>query len=119
MDRWKELIEGLGSGEISIATVPSDELGRLRRQVNLPNGYRLHVTLLLEFRSAPVMEKYTLQLLNAGGECVLRYDNARHHTELPGAPHHLHRGDAVFPVIPEPSLRVMLAAIRDELDRRS
>lgn len=96
---------------------PSDERGELRGTVQLPREHRLKVYLRLEFRDAPQLVSYSLQLLDPNGGDVLRFDNSPYHAELPGAPHHKHERDAVEPVIPEPSLRTMLAAVGAAAER--
>ncbi|MGH2363559.1 MAG: toxin-antitoxin system TumE family protein [Chloroflexota bacterium] len=118
VEGWIHLLEELGTTQIRSGTAPADDAGILQATISLPGKCRLSVYIRLEISDDPRLLTYSLQLTDQQDNTLLRYDNASHHKELPGAPHHLHRGDAVFPVIPEPSLRVMLAAIRDELDRR-
>ena len=44
---------------------------------------------------APVQQEYTYHWQTAAGELIQRWDNASHHPELAGAPHHIHQGDGV------------------------
>jgi len=117
MEGWKRLLEDIGPGEIILRVPESDEAGLLFGRLRLPRDCRLDVYLRLEFKDLPRLLTYSLQLMDARGGCIVRYDNAAHYGNLPGAPHHLHVGEAVFPVQPEPSLRSMLAAIRAEVER--
>jgi hypothetical protein len=55
-------------------------------RVELERGYALE----LYFREATGQYSYTLL---QGNRRVLGWDNARHHPELPNAPHHFHRED--------------------------
>ncbi len=36
------------------------------------------------------MRKYSFHWQDADGELICRWDNVRHHMDLPNAPHHLH-----------------------------
>ncbi len=57
------------------------------------DGSRLEITetVIIE-RYRPVKLSYRYQYVRAG-EAVLRYDNALHHPDLPGFPHHKHVGN--------------------------
>ena len=116
VDGWQRLLEELGPCDLLLDVSPSDERGELRGTVRLAGNHRLGVYLRLEFRDTPRLVNYSLQLLDAIGGSVLRYDNSPYHGELLGAPHHLHGGEKIVPVMPEPSLRVMLAAVRDAIE---
>ena len=43
----------------------------------------------------PVQQEYTYHWQTAAGELVKRWDNAPHHPELAGAPHHIHQAGGV------------------------
>lgn len=116
MDGWTRLLEELGTTGDLLAAIPADdESGILTGTIQLPGGRRFDVYLRLRMEGSPELQTYSLQLMDAAG-CVVRYDNANHHPELPGAPHHVHLRHKVTPVMPEPSLRTMLAAIKDALE---
>jgi len=117
LDGWERLLEELGQCDLVLEVAPLDERGELRGTVRLDGDRRLGVYLRLEFREAPRLVSYSLQLLDDRGASVLRYDNSPYHGDLPGAPHHLHKGEEIVPVMPEPSLRTMLAAVRDAIER--
>jgi hypothetical protein len=56
------------------------------------DGSRLEFTEIVTIeRYRPVKLSYRYQYVRAGEE-VLRYDNAPHHPDLPGFPHHKHVG---------------------------
>jgi hypothetical protein len=67
-------------------------------RVELERGYALE----LYFRKTTGQYSYTLLL---GNRRVLGWDNARHHLELPNAPHHFHPEDGeteISPLIGDP-----------------
>src|SRR3989442_1789290 len=117
MEGWQRLLQELGPCELVVDLGPSDERGNLRGTAQLGQGRRLNVYLRLEFREEPRLVSYSLQLLDANDDALLRFDNSPYHGDLPGAPHHMHEREAIEPVMPEPSLRTMLAAVRDAIDR--
>lgn len=117
MDGWTRLLEELGSTGDLLAVIPvDDESGLLTGAIQLAGGRRLDVYLRLRMKDSPELQTYSLQLMDSDGRCIVRYDNANHYRELPGAPHHVHVRDKIAPVMPEPSLRTMLAAIKDALE---
>jgi len=119
LEGWKRLLEELGPGELVITVLPSDDAGRLKGTLKVGEGWVANVYLRLERTDAPVLHRYSVQLRDASGEEVLRYDNAPHHEDLPGAPHHVHIPDGIAGVTPAPSLRTIIAAIRDAIDAAS
>ena len=113
LEGWKRLLEELGPGELVITTLPSDEWGRLKGTIRIGSQWLVDVYLRRDQHDPPDLHRYSVQLRDAEGREVLRYDNAPHHEHLPGAPHHVHDSGGVAPVIPAPSLRVMIAAVRN------
>ncbi|HEY8694324.1 MAG TPA: DUF6516 family protein [Chloroflexota bacterium] len=80
----------------------------------------VEVNIRLRFLDSPQLQGYSFQLLDDEDHEIVRYDNVPHHGDLPGFPHHhRHRaGRPPEPVIPEPSIRTILAAIEDEVEAR-
>jgi hypothetical protein len=119
LEGWERLLEELDrQAEIGSSFDDADEIGFMGASLLLSSRFRVEVSLRMEFRKTPVLERYSVQLLDGDGH-LLRYDNAGHHAGLPGFPHHRHfAGGEVAPVIPPPSLRAMLAAVQDEVEGR-
>jgi hypothetical protein len=71
------------------------------------DGSRLEFTERVSIQGRhPVKSVYRYQYVRAG-EPVLRYDNARHHPNLPNFPHHKHVGNERLPAT-EPTLSQVL-----------
>lgn len=116
LEGWRSLLKELGPADVTIDASPQDDQGLLVGTVSLDRGFRLVVWLRLDDGHPIEIRRYALQLLDTDSAQVLRYDNSPRHSNLPGAPHHRHlQAGGIEPVIPAPSLRVMLAAIKNEI----
>jgi hypothetical protein len=74
------------------------------------DGSRLEFTERIAIeRARPVKRDYRYQYVRAQSP-VFRYDNAPHHPQLPGFPHHKHIGRKTLPA-PEPTLQQVLQEI--------
>ncbi len=58
----------------------------------LINGY---VFEFMEYIQGEKRLKYRFHLVDVDGNLLFRYDNAKHHPELKGYPHHLHLPDRI------------------------
>lgn len=96
------------------AEIELDQLDQKRGTINgtiyLADGSRLEFTERISIeRARPVKRAYRYQFVRAQIP-VFRYDNAPHHPELPGFPHHKHIGRKTLPAI-EPTLQQVLQEI--------
>jgi len=113
----QRLLDQLGTGPAQIDVNEADDQGHLTASLLLAGGYRLEADARLTFADRPEVYRYSFQLLDSNSNQVLRFDNEPHHPRLTGFPHHLHqRGQPVGGVSPAPSIRVILAAIQDEIE---
>lgn len=64
----------------------------LRGRLLLINGY---VFEFMEYIQGEKRLKYRFHLVDVDGNLLFRYDNAKHHPELEGYPHHLHLPDRI------------------------
>ena len=116
----QRLLQEMGVGSINLDISEDDTAGRLTASVRLRGRCRLEVDARLTFFRAPLLHKYSFQLLSNDDDQLLRYDNVPHHPNLAGFPHHQHRlGSDAEPVTPAPSIRTILGAIEDELESRA
>lgn len=71
---------------------PSD--GKLRAKATLSNGGSVELFEYVTETSGQItIQKYSYHWQDAKGNLVTRWDNAPHHKEVAGAPHHLHSID--------------------------
>ena len=94
------------------------KVGQLRVRAELLDGG------VLEFFEYVMIEpsglvrpvKYSYHWQDANRQLVRRWDNVKHHLELPNAPHHVHRaGGQVEGVQPPPDLETVLKEIEGYL----
>ena len=105
---------------------------QIRREVTLTDGkLRMRATLLddgllelfeyvTEEKGRIDLRKYSFHWQDADGELVRRWDNVRHHTDLPNAPHHLHsKAGPPQPVFDVPTAMTILSAIEEQIPGKS
>jgi hypothetical protein len=92
--------------------------GRVTGVISFYDGSRLEFreTVAIE-RYRPVKLLYRYQYIRAG-EAVLRYDNAPHHPDLPGFPHHKHVGKERLSAA-EPTLSQVLDEVASLLGEKA
>lgn len=100
--------ERSGAASVDIEFNQRDPMfGRVNGVVSFYDGSRLEFreTVAIE-RYRPVKLLYRYQYVRTG-EAICRYDNAPHHPNLPGFPHHKHVGNERLPAA-EPTLSQVL-----------
>ena len=99
--------------ERSIFVDASVEEAELYALIRFSDDSRLHVYLMVdELDGFPMRREYAFHYMTAEDVTIFRYDNSRHHRELPHFPHHKHEGaDERIIGCPQPSLH----DIRDEI----
>jgi hypothetical protein len=90
--------------------------GKIRLRAQLTNGALLELFEYCVERERQIhLRKYRLHWQDASGRLVQRWDNAKHHPDLPNAPHHTHDADgSVSPVVVPPDALEML----EQVERR-
>jgi uncharacterized protein DUF6516 len=115
----ERLLLQIGVGQVDIRAPEHDEAGQLRATLRTGARCRLMVDIRMRFSGSPSLHAYSFELLDGDDNHILRFDNVRHHRDLPGFPHHCHRaGRPPEGVMPEPSIRTILGAIEDEIEGR-
>ena len=95
-----------------------NQYGGLALSLSYSDNSTLHVRLWVDCSGEyPRWISYSFQHQGAHDELRFRYDDARHHPELPNFPHHLHLGpdNEALPFGP-PSLRDVATAIQWHLE---
>ncbi|MCZ7394100.1 MAG: DUF6516 family protein [Candidatus Methanoperedens sp.] len=78
----------------SILSIDSDAFGeyyKLKIQVRLVNGWKLHVW----EHATPKIRRYAYHV-SKGQKLIIRWDNAPHHKQIRTFPHHKHVKEAVL-----------------------
>jgi hypothetical protein len=94
---------------------PTD--GKLRIRATLIDGGLLELfEYVTEERGGINLVKYSFHWQDADGKLICRWDDVKHHMDLPNAPHHLHTGEAPpQPVFDVPNALTILARIEEEI----
>jgi hypothetical protein len=89
--------------------------GKLRIKATLRNGDVLELfEYVIESGGLICFGKYSFHWQDIHGNLKQRWDNALHHPELPGAPHHIHRaGDIVDELRAIPDIFSVIAQIQE------
>ena len=105
---------GVPASEALLLIHPGDLVGSLDVDLSFPTGHRLSVFLAIDVSYGySLWAKYELHLMDAADRCVVRYDNAPHHSELAAFPEHKHLGPSEIAVAhPRPSLSAFVAEVR-------
>jgi hypothetical protein len=101
---------------------------QIRREVTLADGkLRIRATLidgglfeLFEYVAVEKgridLRKYSFHWQDADGELFCRWDNVKHHMDLPNAPHHLHTKEgSPQPVFDVPNAMTILSMIEERV----
>jgi hypothetical protein len=90
--------------------------GHIRIRATLIDGGLLELSeFLLCDDNSLIQDAYTFHWQNSEGQLIRRWDNARHHRELPHVPHHIHQADGTVrgnPKIPT------LSSVLDTIERQ-
>ena len=91
--------------------------GTLDASIEYHDGSRLEVTLTVVFSSDyPEWTDYSFHYMDAGHECIFRYDNTPHHPNHAFFPHHKHAGDTPIDH-PQPSVAQIAREVLGHLAR--
>lgn len=92
----------------------SRALGSFKARLIFHNG------VILDFREFVLLQANHVSKLSYSYNCrkqrlIFRYDNAPHHSHLPGAPHHKHLGNGRVISSAEPTLKQILREIEGQI----
>lgn len=68
------------------------DLGLIRADLHFADGSLLHFRELVDVEQSPARLMYSYHYQKGDASLVFRYDDTRHHPELPTFPHHKHEG---------------------------
>jgi len=91
--------------------------GKLRIRARLVDGglFELFEYVTKEKRQID-LRKYSFHWQDADGELICRWDNVKHHMDLPNAPHHLHTKEGPpQPVFDVPNVMSILTTIEERM----
>ena len=94
---------------------PTD--GKLRIRATLIDGGLFELfEYVAEEKGRIDLRKYSFHWQDTDGELIRRWDNVRHHMDLPNAPHHLHTKEGPpQPVFDVPNAMTVLATIEEQV----
>ena len=97
---------------------PTD--GKLRIRATLIDGGLFEFfEYVAEEKGRIDLRKYSFHWQDADGELIRRWDNVKHHMDLPNAPHHLHIKDGPpQPVFDVPNATTILTMIEERVLER-
>jgi hypothetical protein len=101
--------------QIRREVTPTD--GKLRIRATLIDGGPFELfEYVTEERGRIDLRKYSFHWQDADGELVCRWDNVKHHMDLPNAPHHLHiKEGPLQPVFDVPNAMAVLTIIEEQV----
>ena len=96
-----------------------EDLALLEAAIGYEDSSRIHIHLLVDTSSGyPDVRHYSYHFEDSSGQTLFRYDNSRHHPELPHFPNHKHEGPLETCKPSQlPSLRRLQTEIQDKLRR--
>ena len=110
------VLASVGGGDVRERRISSvgRRQTRLAASIEYQDRSRLEVNLILDVSQGFVdVWSYSFHYMNSEFDTIFRYDDADHHPELPGFPHHKHEGSSETAVNSvQPSAR----AIRNEIE---
>lgn len=111
----------LGEKIVRFEIVPQrreEEFAFISGYIQFSNGTFLHFREYVELKEgyAPRRYKYAYHYQRADETIIFRYDNARHFSHLPTAPHHKHIGDNEVVASDEPDLQSVLREIEELIE---
>jgi len=91
--------------------------GKLRIRATLIDGGLFELfEYVTEERGRVDLRKYSFHWQDTDGELIRRWDNVRHHMDLPNAPHHLHTKEGPpQPVFDMPNAMTLLVTIEEQV----
>ena len=94
---------------------PTD--GKLRIRATLIDGGLFELfEYVTEEKGRMDLRKYSFHWQDADGELIRRWDNVKHHMDLPNAPHHLHPKEGPpQPVFDVPNAMTILTMIEERV----
>ena len=94
---------------------PTD--GKLRIRATLIDGGLFELfEYVTEEKGRMDLRKYSFHWQDADGELICRWDNVKHHMDLPHAPHHLHAKEGPpQPVFDVPNAMTALTTIEEQV----
>jgi len=109
-------IRALGKKVSGFNIVPQrreEEFAFVSGEIKFSDGTFLHFREYVELKDgeAPRCYKYAYHYQRADGTIIFRYDNARHFSNLPTAPHHKHIGENEVIEADAPDLQTVLKEI--------
>ena len=115
LDWVVNLVESCGAEDSEVEFSQSSATkGKIIVVIYFYDGSRLEITEGVQIiNHRPVKVNYVYQYVSEG-KAVFRYDNARHHPELPNFPHHKHVGRKRVGAF-EPSLQQVLEEVVGQL----
>ncbi len=90
--------------------VRTSTLGSFKARINFIDGSFLDFREFVDTSPRPVLRYSYSYHYQKNEQLIFRYDNAPHHPELPGFPHHKHLADSTVDCRP-PGLKEVLAEI--------
>ena len=91
-------------------------LGLIRGEVQFVDGSLLYYRELVDLEAEPVRVMYSYHYQRSDASLIFRYDDTRHHPDLPGFPHHKHLARELNVIAAEPpELSAVLREIEDLL----
>jgi hypothetical protein len=101
--------------QIRREVTPTD--GKLRIRATLIDGGPFELfEYVTEERGRIDLRKYSFHWQDADSELVCRWDNVKHHMDLPNAPHHLHiKEGPLQPVFDVPNAMAVLTIIEEQV----
>jgi len=97
---------------------PTDGKLRIRARL-IDSGFFELFEYVTEKEGQIALRKYRFHWQDTDGELICRWDNVKHHMNLPNAPHHLHTKESPpQPVFDVPNAMTILTMIEEQMLRR-
>jgi len=113
LERWIHALGKLVNDFQIDADRRDDEFLFLRGEIKFADGSFLHFREYVELKEGqpPRLYKYAYHYQRAEESVIFRYDNAKHFSNLPGAPHHKHISETDVIATQAPTLQSILQEI--------